>query len=314
MELDTSLQARLETERIEDRLAQKRNEEAQLRIALDRSLDDLQDGIEKGCLDLEILSARVERSRRLRADGLVSSEELREAEVEAQKARIELDHLQASMEGERRATQARLAGTALDLQILEKELAAAKHQLELATARADEDGVLTWVVPREGATVGRGEIIARIARLDSFRVEASVADVHAPQLRSGLPVRVLAGGQALEGTLASVNPAIESGVAKFFVELEDRSNPRLRASLRVDVLVITGAREGALRVARGPFAQGGAVQPVFVIEGNRARRTDARFGLAGRDSLEVLEGLQEGDEVIVSDTQDYLHLGEVRIR
>ncbi len=51
---------------------------------------------------------------------------------------------------------------------------------------------------------------------------------------------------------------------------------------------------------------------MFVVEGSRARRTDARFGLTGREFLEVLDGLQEGDEVIVSDTQDYLHLRERR--
>jgi HlyD family secretion protein len=313
VELDTSV-TRLEIGRLEDQLAQKRNEQTQLRIALDRILDDLEDQTEKARLDLDVLEARLARDRKLRADGLVSDETLREAEVEAQKAQLTLDHLAASMRGERRATAARLEGTALDLRILEKEQAEARHRLDLANARAAGNGVVTWVVAQEGATVARGEVVARVARLDTFRVDATVSDVHASRLAPGLPVEVVVDGRRLDGRLASVNPAIENGTARFLVDLLNPEDRGLRSNLRVDVYVVTGTRDEALRIARGPFADAGAVRQVFVVEGGVARRRPVRFGLASRDFLEVLDGLRERDQVIVSDMQDYLGLTEVRLR
>ena len=93
LDLDTSA-ARLDVERLEDRLAGKRNEAEQLRLALERELLDLQSRLEAGRLDGEVLQARVARQRKLAQDGLVSAELLTETEVGARKAEIELQQLE----------------------------------------------------------------------------------------------------------------------------------------------------------------------------------------------------------------------------
>jgi HlyD family secretion protein len=73
-------------------------------------------------------------------------------------------------------------------------------------------------------------------------------------------------------------------------------------------------KEGVLRMPRG-IAQGtGAVQQVFVVHGSRADRVKVRVGAVGADAVEVVEGIREGDEVIVSDMQDYEHLESVNLR
>jgi HlyD family secretion protein len=311
--LDTSA-SRLETDRLEDRLARKRNEQEQLRIALERSLSDLSDLHEKARLDQAVLISKLERDRKLRADGLVSEEAMSQSENETRKGALTVEHLAASMEEEKRATAAKLEGTALDLRILDKELAEAKHRLALATASCDESGVVTWVVPQAGASVARGEVIARVARLDAFRVEATVSDVHTSELRAGLPVWVMVDETALAGTVASVLPAIENGAARFLVDLDQPASPLLRQNLRVDVFVVTGRRDGALRVPRGPFVQNGSAQEIYVVEGDRAVRRTVRLGIAGREWLEVTSGLAEHDQVIVSDMQDYLGTRQIALK
>jgi len=313
LELDTAA-TRLEIERGAERLAQKRNEQEQQRLRLSQALAGLRSRIETKQLDLEILQYRAQQRRQLRSEGLIAEEALREAEVEARKAQIELKQLEESVTAEERLTDAELATLTLDLQILTKEHEEQRRQLELATARSDRDGVLTWVVPQEGTTVRRGEVLARIADLDSFRVEASVADVHAAKLVPGRPVRVLVDGSPLAGHLSQVYPTIENGAVRFVMELDDPSDGRLRNNLRVDVLVVTDLRDDVLTVRKGPYARGGSVQQVFVLRGDRAVRTRAQFGLSGHEDFEVIEGLKLGDEVIVSDMQEYLHLDEVKIR
>lgn len=311
--LDTAT-ARLDLGKIEDQLARKVNEQEQLRISLEKSLNDLRGQIEAQKLDAEAAAYRAEQNRKLRADGLVSEASFKASETEAKKARIQLDQLQGSVDGARRSTAAQLQGVELDLATLRKEREDARRLLDLATTRSDRSGVLTWVVPQEGATVRRGDVIARIADLDSFRVEATVSDIHSSSLHPGQPVRVKLDDQTLDGRLASIDPTIENGAVKFKVDLADARNPKLRNALRLDVLVVTDARASAVRVPKGPFAQGGATENVFVVQGDRAVRRPVRFGLTGYDFYEVLDGLAPGEVVILSDMKDYQHLERVNLK
>jgi len=120
LRIDTSA-SRIELERLEDQLRKKANEQAQLRISLEKSLTDLRGRIESQKLDVEALQYRAEQNRKLRGDGLVSEQMLKASEVEAKKARIELDQLLAQSENEHRATDAQLEGLELDLGTLRRD-------------------------------------------------------------------------------------------------------------------------------------------------------------------------------------------------
>jgi HlyD family secretion protein len=314
LKLDTSA-SKLSFERLQDQYAKKVNEQLQLRLTLEKQLSDLRGRIESGRLDAEAAQYRAEQNRKLRSDGLVSEQTLRASEVEAKKAQIELTQLEQSVRDARRSTDAQLQGLDLDLAILRKELEEARRQLDLATTRSDRSGVLTWVVPQEGATIQRGEVIARIADLDAYRVEATVSDIHASSLRPGLPVRVVLDGKpVVQGRVSQIYPTIENSAIKFAAELDDPRNGALRNNLSVDVLVVTGSRPNTLRVPKGPFVQGGVIQKVFVVEGDRAVRRDVRLGVEGYDRYEVLDGLAEGEEVVLSDMKNYTHLEQVKIK
>lgn len=313
LELDTAA-ARLELDRLEQRLAQKENEQKQVRLDLEKALADLNARTETGKLDVEILDYRVQQNRSLHQQQLISNAVLRESEVEARKAAIQLQQFEESAERERRSAQARLDGLALDIGIVRKEIDDAQERLARATPRADRQGVLTWALEEEGAMVHKGDIIARIADLDSFRVEGSVSDVHAAKLRHGQMVRVLVDSVTLTGHMDTIHPTIENGVVSFEVSLDEPGHPILRNNLRVDVLVVTDTRDDTLKVGKFPHGRGGAVQTAFVVRGDRAERVEIRVGLSGYEQFEVLEGLVEGDVVILSDMGDYLHMKEIQIR
>ena len=313
VELDTG-SARLELSRLEDRVAEQANERTRLTLTLDRELLDLQARAESRRLDAEVLSHRAAQREKLRKDGLVSDEVLDEARTEARKAAIEVRQLEATADAARKVAGAQLEGVSLAVRTLGKEVVEARRQLELATARSDMDGIVAWVASQEGATVRRGDPVARIARPDAFRVEGTISDVHVARISAGMPVRIVAAGRALSGTVAAVLPAIEGGAAKFLVDLKEPSDPELRQNLRVDVHVVAAAKDGVPSVERGPFAGGGASQPVFVVEGDRLVRRQVRFGLMGFDRLEIVDGVASGVEIVLSDMQDYAHVQTVRLR
>jgi len=314
LELDTS-GARLELDRTEDRLAQKRNELEGLRVDLQSELAELDHRLESLRLDAEIAGYRLDQERALHEQGLLADAALRQAEVESKKAQIEVAQVEQAKEAARRKNAAALRAVELDIQILQGDRDDAARRLERANTRSDRPGVVTWVVPEEGATVRRGETIARIADLDSFRVEGTISDFHSARLAEGLPVRVLVDGEPLTGTLAAIDPTIENGVVRFTVELDESTHPKLRNNLRVDVLVVTGHERDAIRLRKGPFIQA-AGDAVFVVEGDppaHAVRRSVHLGLSGFEFVQVIEGLAPGERVIVSDMSDYDHLERVGI-
>lgn len=312
VELDLS-ESVLALERVVKDVRIKDNQQAQTRLTLEKSLVDLDGRLELKALDLQAAEARLEGETQLFKEGLFSREALRRTELGVRQARIELAQLRDERKNVERSTSVQLEGLALERGSLDKDAAQARRLLDLSTTKSDRDGVLTWVVSQEGVLVRRGDVIARIADLTSFRVDATVSDLHAGRVRAGMAAVVRVNDLDLEGTVAEVLPTVENGVLRFTVALAAPSHASLRPNLRTDVLVITDRSARGLRVKRGPFADNAARQ-AFVVRGDRATRIDITLGLSGVDTVEILSGAAEGDELIISDMKDYAHLRDIRIR
>jgi HlyD family secretion protein len=311
--LDLSEQV-LEGQRLDQGLALKQNEQNQKRLELEEKLVALKSQTEIKTLQLQALREQLARSRALHQSGLIAEETLRQAELAEAQAAVELRELQEQRDNAERSTRLQVEGLALEMATLRKERAQAAHQLDLATAKADRDGVVTWTVTDEGAAVHRGDVIARVADLSSYRVDATVSDVHALRLSTGLPVVVRVADATLMGTVANVVPTVQNGVISISVALQDKTSPLLRSHLRVDVYVIVDHRERTLRLRRGPFLNGSGPQNVFVVRGDRAVRTPVQIGIVGLDRCEVSHGLKQGDEVVVSDMSDYAYARTIGLR
>ena len=313
LELDVS-RSRLELASLDERIEQAENRRRERELELQESLIDLSSRQELRGLDVEELTYQVQQNRELFDQGLISEAVLRQVETQLKKARIEQRTLGDSMGNARRTAEAQLARLDSEIRALRREQDEARRQLDLATTQAERSGVLTWVVDEEGATIRTGDVLARLADLDSFRVEATVSDIHASRLAPNQPVYISVGEARLDGRIARVLPAMESGTARFWVHLEEPGHDRLRSNLRVDVLVVTERKDAALIVRKGPYVSGTGPQEVFVMRGVKAERRQARLGLSGYEHYEVLDGLAEGDEVVVSDVSHVIHLDEVEIR
>jgi HlyD family secretion protein len=313
LELDVS-ESRLALERLQEQTALKENQQAKLKLDLENALIGLQGQQEIKKLELQSLKLKTDQGRQLRARGLLSANELRQTELAQDKAAIELKQIEASIGNARQATHTQLEGLALEMNGLLKERSEIQRQLDLATTQSDRSGVLTWVVHERGATVRKGDVIARIADLSSFRVEATVSDVHATRRAAGLPAKIKINDEVLTGAVSNILPTVTNGIITLIVGLEDKSNQRLRSNLRVDVFIVTAHKQDALRIKKGPFANGEGAHDVFVVRGDAAIKTPARIGISSFDHFEVVQGLLERDEVIISDMRDYQHLKEVHLK
>lgn len=310
--LDTAA-SQLDAARLHERVAQKESETAQLRLRLDETIASLRAQIEQRKLDVDILHYTADQKRTLAKEGLTPEQDARAASIAARKSDIEVRQLQEQLGRTLRANAAQIAATERDLAIARREEAEARRQLDLAMMRADRDGVLTWMIPEAGATVRRGDVLARIADLSSYRVVATISDIHAARLSSGMSVRVKLDDASIGGTIQSVDPRIENGVVRFYVTLDEPSHSGLRNNLRADVLVVTGSKRDALVVRRGTLGRVDS-NHAWIVRGDSIVRTPVRFGLGGDESIEILDGAREGDQIVISDMSDYRDIQTLQLK
>jgi HlyD family secretion protein len=313
LRLDTS-DSELDAEKLRQGIALKGNEQARTRLTLEAQLIELDGQIKSKDLELQALKAALASNQALSKEGLVSQEALRESELKAAQASVDLGRLKQSRVNAEATNRTQLEGLALEMQSLHAENAQQRRLLELTTTKSDRHGVLTYVQDEEGTLVRKGDVLARVADLTAFRVEATTSDVNASRLTVGQPVSVRLDDLVTTGRVSVVEPQMQNGALKFLVALDQPDARWLRSNLRVDVQVITDRKARVLRVARGPFAQGGGAQQVFVVRSNRAYRTPVRLGVSNFDWFEVVDGLAEGDEIIASDMRDYESAPELRVK
>lgn len=311
--LDTS-DSELDAEKLRQNIALKGNEQMRTRLTLESQLIELDGQIKSKDLELQALKAALASNQALAKEGLVSQEALRESELKAAQAAVDLARLKQSRVNAEATNRAQLDGLSLELQSLQAEDAQQRRLLELTTTKSDREGVLTFVQDEEGALVRKGDVVARVADLSAFRVEATTSDVNASRVSVGQAVTVRLDDRITTGLVSMVEPQMQNGALRFEVALDEPDAAWLRANLRVDVQVITDRKARVLRVARGPFAQGGGAQQVFVLRNGRAYRTPVRLGVSNFDYFEIVDGLSEGDEIIASDMRDYETTPEIRVK
>ena len=300
-------------EKLRDEHAIRKNKKAQLRLQLERTLIDLQGEYAIKKLRIEALKKNVAQETYLYKIGSAAKDQLEQARLDLEIAELQQKQLQRKLANQEATLQADLHALDLEIHIQEKSMNELQRQMELAQTRANRDGVITWVKDEIGALVQPGEEIARIADLRSFKVEATISEIHAAHLHTGGQVQVRIDTTDLTGTITTIRPTIQNGIITFIVSLKQASSPLLRSNLRVDVFVVTDYRADVIRLPNGPFFDGSPDMDVFIVRGDQAIKQAVAIGAHNFDYLEIKSGLQPGDEVIVTKMQEYLHLATIDI-
>lgn len=299
---------KLEFEQLKDQLALRQNNIEKLKLEFDKNLRDLdyQDQI-KG-LQLSELEAQLSDQRRLLEVGGATAENVETAELQLQIARIEKKKLENELQYRRTVNDNEKNTLQLEYNIQAKRLTELRRKLAETKVTAPSSGVITWINEDIGKTVTEGEPLVRIANLEKYRVEASTSDRNSKNLQVGMPVEVRIGKERLQGSITRILPEIENNTVKFFVALDDPSNTALRPNLRTELYIITNEKKDVLKLKRGNILKGTTTQYVYKVVGDQATKTRITKGLVSSDYFEIVDGLDEGDRVVISETEDFDHM------
>ena len=196
------------------------------------------------------------------------------------------------------------------------EVALRRHEARIAALAIASPirGMVLAVAPAltvAGSSIARNQRLFTIADPDSAVIELQVEERHAPALREGQPVALTVGTRALAGAVIAIGSVARQSAdglgATVLVRVrpDAEAGPLLPGASAVGVLE-TGVKEAALVLPRGPYLTTGSQRYLYRIDGERAVREAATFGLIEGNRVEVVTGVAEGDRVIVSGYQNFI--------
>gem|GEM_PF-1846955 len=209
---------------------------------------------------------------------------------------------------------------------LERQLSRLEEQLDALTVRADVDGRILALSARVGQHVERGTELVRYADIRRQHVETTVTPEQAGRLAPGARALVRLGGREFPASIAFVAPqattaqGAQGSQQRTAVPVRLAVDPELSRELwpfaEVAVEIELGVRPDRPALPRGPFFTTGDAAFVYVIaaDGRTAERRDVRYGAVDGQWIEVVDGLQVGDVVILSDMSAWDQYDRVRIK
>lgn len=302
-----------EYEKLQFLIESKENEIHKLRLDLEKSYFDIKSSNQIKQLRISNLTDMVTGAKRLYKAGGGTMEDIEQAELNLKVAQLEKKQLENEISSKQKTMKIELREAELALAIQRNEVSALKRKMGQADIVASRTGVVTWVNQNIGASIQQGEALARIADLSSFKVAGSVSDVQLENLHTNMPAVIRIGEKQLKGKVINISPSVKNGIVSFDVRLEEHDNSLLRPNMKVEIFLITAVHEKTMRITNGAAFNGSNLQDVFVVTKGKAVRTKIKTGLSNFDYIEVLNGLNVGDQVIVSDMNTYKNQSEIVI-
>ena len=256
-------------------------------VTADYSQAKLQSETDKALYDLGVISGLAYKNSKNRSDELTTRHN-----IEGER----LDINQKAIESQMAEQQAKVD------QI--RALAALKQkQLDALKVRAGIEGVLVDLPLQVGQHVLPGTMLAKVVQPDHLIAELKVAETQARDVQIGQPALVDTHNGTVEGSVMRIDPAVQNGTVTVDVKLTGELPKGARPDLSVDGTIDLERLENVLYVGRPAFGQENSTISLFRLDPDNkgAVRVPVKVGRASVNSIQVVEGLHEGDTVILSD-------------
>lgn len=177
-----------------------------------------------------------------------------------------------------------------------------QQQLDALKVRAGQDGVLQESALKPGQFVTTGTMLAKVVDPNKLKAELKIPETQAKDLGLNQPAQIDTHNGIISGTVMRIDPAAVNGTVTVDVSLEGTA-PGMRPDLSVDGTIDLERMANVLYVERPAFGQEHSTVGMFKLEpdNTHADRVQVKFGRGSPTVIEIVDGLREGDQVILSD-------------
>lgn len=263
-----------------------------------------------------------EAARRAEADSALLARQLI-SRNEASRTSELADALRVQLEAEQRRLELVQETSGEQISVQEEQVARLESILEYQRRRvasmgveAPTDGVLQDLNLEVGQYVQSGTVLARVAQPGELKAELQIPETQARDVQIGQTALIDTRTDTIRGTVRRIDPNVQNASVLVDVSLDEGLPPGARPDLSVDGTIEIERLADVLHVDRPAYGSSHSTVSLFrlVARDDEAVRTTVRLGRSSVNRIEVLEGLEAGDEIILSDMSRYDDADRVRIR
>ena len=285
------------------------------RAALDAQIarSAARQALDQAGIDRQAAERDLERNQRAYEGGAVAQIDVARSQDNLKKAELGLAHARRefTLQGQGAGLDSRNKQLLADRQrAVVSEL---QRQVDALTLRAPFDGQVGQVLVDQRANVAANAPVLGVVDLTRFEVEIKVPESFARDLAIGMPAQLSGGRGEYPAKVSAVSPEVVNGEVTGRLRFTGKQPPGLRQNQRMRARILLDTREDVLQVERGPFLEQGGGTRAYVVEDGAAVLTPIRTGVSSLGAVEILEGLQVGDRVVVSGSDQFGDAPQVRI-
>lgn len=268
-------------------------------VNADYSQAQLQAKTDKSLYDLGVISGLTYSASKGKADELVTRNELEKQRLTLNEKAIE--------------TQLSVQQTKVDQ--AKALLGLKQKELDALSVRAGISGVLVELDHQVGEHVTAGTTLAKVVQPDQLKASLKIAETQARDIQIGQPSEIDTHNGVIDGKVMRIDPAVVNGTVTVDVELAGALPQGARPDLSVDGTIDLDRMTDVLYVGRPAFGNENSTISLFKLsaDGKTAVRVPVKVGRASVNSIQVLEGLNAGDTVILSDMSRWDNTDKIRL-
>ena len=221
----------------------------------------------------------------------------------------------ASRDTEQQVRTTQLTQLRKTLAWLNDNITSARASLDALTVRAPTDGQLTALDAKVGESKTQGAVLGQVDSRDRFKLTAQVDEFYIGRVARGQTAVFSVGDQDFHAAVVKIYPQVSDGTFKVDLNFAGPVPQGIRVGQAIDTRLQLGGTATALMLPNGPFYQDTGGNWAFVLApgGTYASRRKIQLGRRNPEHVEVLEGLEPGERVIVSSYQGYQRVARVEL-
>ncbi|MBQ4863679.1 efflux RND transporter periplasmic adaptor subunit [Pseudoalteromonas sp. MMG013] len=179
--------------------------------------------------------------------------------------------------------------------------------------KASVAGIVGNLLVQPKSAVSKNQALMTLVDLSAFEAQLQVPESYANELGLGMDVALKIGGKDVLGKLSAISPEVNDREVTTRVRFSQEHISNIRQNQRLSARIILENKEDVLMIRRGAFLDAGG-HVAYKVEGDTAKRISINTGATSIRSVEVLDGLRLGDEVIVSNYAQFKKANTVLLR
>ncbi|HUP62103.1 MAG TPA: HlyD family efflux transporter periplasmic adaptor subunit [Thermoanaerobaculia bacterium] len=265
-------------------------------------------------LRLEAAKRSLARNQRTFDEGLSNKADYESAQDDVRIAQMELEQAKKELD---------LSGETLgfDVQTREQQVvrqesvtADLTRRVDELTVRAPFDGMVATVSVQDRDAVAANQAVVTVVNLSSLELEIALPEEYAGDTNLGTPATIAFNGREYQGRVTAISPEVINNQVAGIVAFAAEKPAGLKQNQRLTTRLVFESKKNVLKVARGAFVDAGAGRTAYVVDGKIATRRPITLGATSASEVEVVDGLEVGETIIVSDTTAFAASRTVLLR